>query len=843
MKYRLYIYIILISIIQGCTYQPPKESTWIKTKNDYYIFAIENEYSYEWNGEHFERYIIGSGDLNVFIGDSLIKTLSLKNILFGAIDNDDVFEINKDRYIGKLKDGLFSGNGVLIKENEEIYIGEFNNGKPNGLLNYYRNGKLRYSGHWKFGVYNGTGIQYHQNGQTNDGIWINGVISGKTKIHYNNGEYYGYLLNGKPNEQGVISFLNGSKYDGNWKNGYFSGQGTFIDKKKDTIFGEWDNGLLNGYAEIISKNSYFSGAFEQGKLNGNGYYVYSDSSVYSGHFSNNKKEGYGDFLFNNKDLYQGEWKEDRFDGIGFYSYNNGDFYIGDWQDGIQNGTGTIETRLYKYTGDISSGVVSGYGEIDYKKEGDIYKGNFSQNIKSSLGTYFYKNGNKYEGEFQNDLFNGIGIFTYEDGSRYQGEFYNGKIYGEGSLYLKEGDSSLVITAIWNDEGKFPEEASILFPNGDLYEGTLKNGFPTDKGIWSTQKEREQNTVFNQSEESLSHRANEFYKKHQESINIFGDILGYIEIGAIVVTEIAILAAPITGGKSLVVAAISGGVAFGAKAGYASIQSLNALSSGIDAKEYYEEGDTAMAKKAAMKSAGYTTLAVISLGAPGVAGKTMSKTSRFITPVIKKTFKPLLIYNKTYGKRFIVKILQNGKVQKIVRTAKRFRMSISKQTLNAKESIRILKDKNNILKQLLAEPKSGSVLSQNMNAVGKKYIKGTQAHHIIGNDSRCASSVLLKQLLKTNKIDINNAINGMRLPGGHKDNGVKAYKTTTAKGQIHKGSHNCKYYDAVYEIMKNAKNQQQFIELLSKVKKEIYSGKISLNRINLKNTTFNTVRTK
>ena len=289
--------------------------------------------------------------------------------------------------------------------------------------------------------------------------------------------------------------------------------------------------------------------------------------------------------------------------------------------------------------------------------------------------------------------------------------------------------------------------------------------------------------------------------------------------------------------------VSGGVVLGAKAGYASIQGLNAISSGIDAQEYYEKGDTAMAKKSAIESAGYTALAVVSLGAPGVVGKTMSKTSKFITPVIKKTFKPLIIYNKTYGKRFIVKILQNGKVQKIVRTAKRFRMSISKQTLNAKESLRVLKDKNNIFKQLFGEPKSGSVLSQNMNAVGKKYIKGTQAHHIIGNDSRCASSVLLKQLLKTNKIDINSAINGIRLPGGHKDNGVRAYKTTAAKGQIHKRSHNCRYYGAIYEILRNAKNQQQFIELLSKVKKEIFSGKISLNRVNLKNTTLKTVRTK
>lgn len=853
-KIKLLVFLILLGLLYSCTFSPPEQKKWIETINGYYFLGTDNEYIYKWDGEYFEKYINGYGELSVFLEDSLIETISLNSAYFGAKSDEDVYEIEGDKYVGSLKDELFYGRGVLIKENGDVFSGKFENGSPDGLLNYYKKGKLRYSGLWKMGKYHGMGIQYFENGQSMEGIWYDGVLSKtpKTKINFNNGEYYGNVLNGEPNGVGEIVYSNGNKYVGGWKNGHFNDEGTYTIVNKGTILGEWNEGVLNGYTELDFKELFCAGFYEYGKLNGHVYCIYTDTAIYSGDYLNNKKEGYGDFFFNNGESYQGSWKNDMFDGLGLYIFNNGDSYIGEWKNGVQNGSGTIQTELYDFTGDIESGIISGYGEIEYNKEGDTYKGYFEQNSKSGQGTYIYSNGNKYKGEFKNDLFNGIGIFTYVDGSQYQGEFYNGKMYGEGSLYLKEGDSNLVVTANWNGKNEFPNQASILFPNGDLYEGQVVNGFPTNNGIWTTEIEREQNLQQDLSEKTKLSRANDFYKKHKESINLVGDILGYIEIGAIVVTEIAILAAPLTGGASLVVVPISGPVALGAKAGYAGIQGLNAISSGIDAEEYYRKGDTVQAIKSATEAAGYSALATASIVAPSVVAKTMGKTTKFVTPIVKKSLKPLITYGKTYGKRFVVEVNKNGVIKKVVRTAGRLRTGLNKQALNTNESLRLLNKKNNIVGQVLGKAKDGTVLSRNMYAAGKKYIKGTASHHLIGNpvnkfrflskDGK-NKSVLLSQMLKKYDIDINSAINGIRLPAGHIVDGVKGLKMTKAKGQIHIGSHTPEYYDAVYEIVKSAKNKKQFIEALSSVKKKIYDGDLLLNRVRKKNTVFRTKQIK
>lgn len=611
------------------------------------------EYTYDWSGDFFDDYINGVGELSVFIGDSLIEVKSFTRnnpVFYGAIQKNNIYKINGDRYVGELKNNLFHGKGILIKENNEVFSGEFRNGVPNGTLNYFINKILRYSGSWKDGKYNGYGKQFHGNGQTKEGIWINGKISisEKSKLVYSNSVYSGYLLNNKPEGEGTMVFSNGYKYKGSWNDGKFSGDGVFTGVNNDTINGNWHEGLLEGYAEIINNDFWCYGFWSQGLLNGQAYYIYQDSSLYFGNFKNNKKEGYGELYFKNDDSYKGEWKDDKFNGIGHYSYSDGSYYKGTWENGLLSGMGTIENDSCNFTGEIKDGIISGYGEVIYVESGDKYEGYFEENTKSGLGVYSYNNGNHYEGEFKNGLFNGNGVFTYKNGSQYQGEFYNGKIYGEGSLYLNEGASTIIYTAVWDGESGFPQQASILFPNGDLYEGDLENGFPSHNGKWTTLNEREANVKIDLSERNTLNRANSFYKNHKESINLLGDVLGYIEIGAIAVRAIFRPAVTVTG--PIIIAA---------HVGYVGIELLNAASSGIDSQECLEKGDTIKAKEAqaeALTNLAFATAAI-------VAPMAVSKSLKAVQPIAKKTLKPLLQGGKTFGKHFTVKLTKNGSYQK------------------------------------------------------------------------------------------------------------------------------------------------------------------------------------
>lgn len=84
------------------------------------------------------------------------------------------------------------------------------------------------------------------------------------------------------------------------------------------------------------------------------------------------------------------------------------------------------------------------------------------------------------------------------------------------MYLFSKKGTVAITGFWSADGSFPKVVSILFANGDLYEGPLQNGMPTDKGTWTSGKERQ--AKLKKVEKSFAHQANELYKKHRETIN-------------------------------------------------------------------------------------------------------------------------------------------------------------------------------------------------------------------------------------------------------------------------------------------------------------------------------------
>ena len=58
----------------------------------------------------------------------------------------------------------------------------------------------------------------------------------------------------------------------------------------------------------------------------------------------------------------------------------------------------------------------------------LYRGDFSNGLKSGVGVEFYQNGNKmYEGQWQSDNWNGWGKwYTLLGDLKYQGQFKNGK---------------------------------------------------------------------------------------------------------------------------------------------------------------------------------------------------------------------------------------------------------------------------------------------------------------------------------------------------------------------------------------------------------------------------------
>lgn len=517
MKILKYIIVacLILFVASACSFV--SDSRWIRTDSGVLLWCSSSDTvkSFIWKGDVIDSIANGSGVLSVIDKDGQ-ETVSNIDMVYGASSPEDIITMDDgSRYVGALVDDKMEGFGVLVKSNE-VYIGTFHESKPNGFLKLYRNNKLYYEGYWKDGAFNGEGTLYKEDGSIKTGDWVAGRLS-QTLVDAQlpQGHYYGYAKDGNPDGLGKMDYTNGTSYQGKWKTGLWEGEGLYI-SNNDSVYGVWEKGKICGGVICRTPQLYFEGTFVDNIPVGVGNLAQSDGSYYSGFWRDGKREGNGDMIFPNGDSYTGEWTNNEFDGFGVYEYAAAKaVYQGDWSGGLQNGNGFYKCPQFSYNGQWEKGWMDGDGVLTFSN-GDRYRGTVHENLIDGIGSYNYANGNWYEGEFVNGKMNGLGVFQFKNGNRFEGEFYDGKIYGDGTMYLVGDKGTVSITGFWSKDGSFPQEASILFENGDLYEGPLKNGVPTQEGTWISGEERQQR--LDKVNNSTLHKFNELYKKHRETIN-------------------------------------------------------------------------------------------------------------------------------------------------------------------------------------------------------------------------------------------------------------------------------------------------------------------------------------
>ena len=104
------------------------------------------------------------------------------------------------------------------EENDGKYVGEIENGKPNGTGSITFPDGQKYEGEWKDGKRNGQGTYTFRSGA----------------------KYVGEHKDGKKHGQGTYTYTDGRKYVGEFKNGNFWNGTTY--KIDGNIFEEWVNG-------------------------------------------------------------------------------------------------------------------------------------------------------------------------------------------------------------------------------------------------------------------------------------------------------------------------------------------------------------------------------------------------------------------------------------------------------------------------------------------------------------------------------------------------------------------------------------------------------------------------
>ena len=131
-------------------------------------------------------------------------------------------------YDGEFKKNTFirHGRGLFIWEDNEYYLGYWENDKREGEgTTNYSNGDI-YKGNYKCGKKEGKGIYTWSNGDTYDGDWKNDMKDGEGKYNCHNGDkYIGVFKMDKIEGNGLYVWANKNKYKGQFKNNEIEGKG------------------------------------------------------------------------------------------------------------------------------------------------------------------------------------------------------------------------------------------------------------------------------------------------------------------------------------------------------------------------------------------------------------------------------------------------------------------------------------------------------------------------------------------------------------------------------------------------------------------------------------------
>ena len=122
---------------------------------------------------------------------------------------------------GGCVDGKASGEGRLFwhsSTGEDVYEGEFRDGKIHGRGNFFYANGNRYEGEWHDGKKHGRGTYTWTEGDRYEGPVVRAVCFGiavQVRMFFDEGEF----RDGKIHGRGNFFYANGNRYEGEWHDG------------------------------------------------------------------------------------------------------------------------------------------------------------------------------------------------------------------------------------------------------------------------------------------------------------------------------------------------------------------------------------------------------------------------------------------------------------------------------------------------------------------------------------------------------------------------------------------------------------------------------------------------
>jgi hypothetical protein len=86
------------------------------------------------------------------------------------------------------------------------------------------------------------------------------------------------------------------------------------------------------------------------------------------------------------------------------TFSNGIVYYGDWKNNKKHGFGTVLTKTFSLSGEWIYNQFGNEGLMHFIDTGNIYIGEFKNNIINGKGIFILANGQKQEGVWKNEKF-------------------------------------------------------------------------------------------------------------------------------------------------------------------------------------------------------------------------------------------------------------------------------------------------------------------------------------------------------------------------------------------------------------------------------------------------------
>jgi hypothetical protein len=320
----------------------------------------------------------------------------MKNIL------EEILRFKKNAGLLLEEDGCTgdckNGKGVLTKENDFTYDGEFKNQKFNGKGSYtkYEDGKLKFTFNGEFkdnqflkGLLDHKKSNYIFDGEFKDSkpskgkMTINGVAYIGTFAPNGKTDYIFKSDDGKINTDNLFEYVKNiqekEKYksfciEGDCENGkgiYLGPLGRYNGKFKD--------GKFNGYGRLNTNISESDQVVENIDLTKN---FHNHKFTYAGNFMEGSMFGQGSIMFYDKISYEGDFKENKINGKGVFLFPDGSEY-----QGIFRTIPKDDNYYSTYSFETSDGLITD-DLIKYNKENPVQNISFEKNEPTSFKTIF-----------------------------------------------------------------------------------------------------------------------------------------------------------------------------------------------------------------------------------------------------------------------------------------------------------------------------------------------------------------------------------------------------------------------------------------------------------------------